>query len=136
MARGRSRGTEDRDEAASGPKRPGPFKRALGLPGRLVIRVPWMRRRYARSTMRNIERMRKAGRPLPESLARVDRQLKRLPPHKRQEALEQMMELSSSGDVVESRAVRRAAGRQDRQRGDGRGLRPGSPPTGQRQIRR
>jgi hypothetical protein len=103
---------------------------------RMIGKVPWMRRRYARSTLKSIQRFRDRRRPLPENLARLDQQLRRLPQHKRQEALEEMLEMGGRSDLPRTRAMRRAAGRQERQSGKGKGLRPGLPPGAQRQVRR
>jgi hypothetical protein len=102
----------------------------------VIGRVPRLRRRYARSTLRSIKKYREKGRPLPENLERLDRQLRRFPPNKRQEALEEMLEMSGRQDIAHSREMRRAASRQERQSGKGRGLRPGGPPGGPRQVRR
>lgn len=112
------------------------MRRLRAVPLRLIGRVPRLRRRYARSTLKSIKRFRDKGRPLPENLARLDRQLRRVPPNKRQEALEEMLEMSGHQDALQSRALRRAAGRQERQSGKGAGLRPGQAPGGPRQVRR
>ncbi|MGH9089461.1 MAG: hypothetical protein ACRDYZ_15365 [Acidimicrobiales bacterium] len=102
------------------------------FPGRLVARTPWLRRRYVRRMLRTIDRAREKSRPLPESLIRVDRMLRRVPKPKRAEALEQMLEAGSTPDTELNRALRRASGRQDRQSGKNRaGTRPGISP-GQR----
>jgi hypothetical protein len=102
-------------------------------PARLIARVPWLRRRQARRLVKTLERYREKGRPIPENLSRLERQLRQIPKHKRAAAVEQMMEMSVQPDQTSNRALRRAAGRQDRQKGaKGGGLRPGTLP-GQRQ---
>lgn len=103
-------------------------------PSRFISRTPWLRRRYARRMVRTIDKYKDKKRPLPENLARLERQLRRVPPPKRAEMVEQMMEMSSQPTAgVSNRALRRASGRQDRQKGSkGGGLRPGTLP-GQRQ---
>ena len=68
---------------------------------------------------------------MPDSLVRIDRMLRRVPRHKRAEALEEMLEAGSAPETELSRAVRRAASRQERRSGKGGGLRPGMGP-GQR----
>ncbi len=115
-----------------------PKRRIRDMPGRLIARTPWLRRRYARRMVRTIEKFRAKGRPLPESLARLERTLKTVPQTKRAQTIEQMMEMSSEQeDVTPSRAMRRAAGRQDRHKGSkGGGLRPGTLPGQPRQRTR
>ena len=109
------------------------LRKVRELPARFIARTPWLRRRYARRIVRTIDKFQKKGRPLPENLARLERQLRRVPQPKRQQVVEQMMELGSEEDVITNRALRRAAGRQERQKGQrGGGLRPGTLP-GQRQ---
>ena len=128
----------DPSNAQSAPDNPQPGRgrRLLAVPGRLVSRVPWLRRRYARSTLKSIKRFRDKGRRLPEHLQRIDRQLQRVPAHKRQEVLEQMLEMGASNELPGGRAVRRAASRQERQSGKSAGgLRPGTPPGTRRQGR-
>ncbi|HVX20634.1 MAG TPA: hypothetical protein VHB02_04740 [Acidimicrobiales bacterium] len=102
-------------------------------PARFVARIPWLRRRQARRLVKTMERYREKNRPLPENLSRLEKQLRRLPKNKRAEAVEQMMEMSVQPDQSTNRALRRASGRQERQKGTkGGGLRPGTLP-GQRQ---
>lgn len=103
-------------------------------PSRFISRTPWLRRRYARRMVRTIDRYKDKRRPLPENLSRLERQLRRVPPPKRVEMVEKMMEMSTEqADAVSNRALRRASGRQERQKGSkGGGLRPGTLP-GQRQ---
>ncbi|MGH8980599.1 MAG: hypothetical protein ACRDWE_06200 [Acidimicrobiales bacterium] len=111
------------------------LKRLRDAPARFIGRTAWLRRRYARRLLRTIEKFKKKGRQLPENLARLDRQLRQVPPHRRQELVEKMMEMSSTGDdPTSNRALRRASSRQERQKGQrGGGLRPGTMPGQPRQ---
>lgn len=110
------------------------FRRIRELPARFIGRTPWLRRRYARRILRSIDRYKDKGRPLPESLSRLEKQLRRVPTPKRQQVVEQMMEMGSDQDVTTNRALRRAADRQERQKGQrGGGLRPGTLPGQPRQ---
>lgn len=112
-------------------------RRIRSFPGRLVARSPWLRRRYVRRVLRSIERARDKNRPLPESLVRIERMLRSVPRHKRAETLEQMLEAGSTPEPELSRAVRRAASRQERQSGKkAAGLRPGIGPNQRVQQRR
>ena|SRR5487761_1818829 len=111
-------------------------RRIRDFPARLIGRTAWLRRRYARRIIRTIDKYREKNRPLPENLQRLERQLRRVPQPKRQQVVEQMMEMSSDEDVTTNRALRRAAGRQERQKGTkGGGLRPGMPPGAQQRQR-
>jgi hypothetical protein len=104
------------------------------FPARFIGRTPWLRRRYARRILKTIDKFQDKGRPLPENLSRLERQLRRVPKPKRQQVVEQMMEMTSEEDVSTNRALRRAAGRQERQKGQrGGGLRPGTLPGQPRQ---
>jgi hypothetical protein len=93
---------------------------------RRIMRVGFFRHFYVRRLLRFMEKSRAKGRSLPPDLQRLDQMLKRLPPPKRAEALEAA--LVASPDENPSREMRRAASRQDRQRGDGRGYRSGPSP--------
>lgn len=136
MARRKSDPSTEGQARASDPK-PGPGRRLRAVPGRIIGRVPWLRRRYARSTLKSIKRFRDKGRRLPENLQRIDRQLQRIPAHKRQEAVEQMLAMGGQNEAPGGRAVRRAASRQERQSGKSSGgLRPGTPPGVRRQVKR
>jgi hypothetical protein len=119
------------------PKRK-PRAKLRDIPARFIARTPWLRRRYAKRLIRTIDRYKEKGRPLPDSLARLERQLRRIPAPKRAQTVEQMMELGAEqDDATPSRAVRRAAGRQERQKGTkGGGLRPGTLPGQPRQRAR
>jgi len=109
------------------------LRRLREAPARFIARTPWLRRRQARRLVKTIEKYKDKGRPLPENMSRLERQLRRIPKQKRAEAVEQMMEMSVQPDQSTNRALRRASGRQDRQKGTkGGGLRPGTLP-GQRQ---
>jgi predicted alpha/beta-hydrolase family hydrolase len=93
---------------------------------RMIARVPWLRRRYARYVLRYIEKSRKKGRDLPPELAQLDRQLIRVPPSKRAELLETALVTGNDPSAASSRAMRRALARQSRQRSSGKGQRPGT----------
>lgn len=110
------------------------LRRLRDAPARFIGRTPWLRRRYARRILKTIDKYQDKGRPLPDSLIRLERQLRRVPKPKRQQVVEQMMEMGSEDDVLTNRALRRAAGRQERQKGQRRGgLRPGTMPGQPRQ---
>ena len=110
------------------------LRKLRDLPARFIGRTPWLRRRYARRILRTIDKFQDKGRPLPENLSRLERQLRRVPKPKRQQVVEQMMEMGSEDDVSTNRALRRAAGRQERQKGQHKGgLRPGTLPGQPRQ---
>lgn len=116
----------------SSPKAKRKKRRVRDLPGRIIARFPWLRRRYVRRVLRTIEKYREKGKRLPEDLGRIDRQLRSVPPPKRAEVLEQMFEAGvDAGAALSGRAMRRAADRQERRRGKGGGNRPGLYP-GQR----
>lgn len=120
------------DRTKSSKPRQSLVARARALPSRFIAKTPWLRRRYAKRILKTVERFEKKGRPLPESLARLDRQLKRVPGPKKAKMIEEMMEMSAEGDPEVNRTLRRAAQRQDRQKGTrGGGVRPGTLP-GQR----
>jgi hypothetical protein len=91
---------------------------------RTIMRVGFFRHFYVRRLLRFMEKSRAKGRALPPELIRLEQMLSRLPAKKRAEALETA--LLASPDETPSREVRRAASRQDRLRGDGRGYRPGT----------
>jgi hypothetical protein len=119
---------------ASTPTRRKLLRRLRDAPARFIGRTPWLRRRYARRILRTIDKLQDKGRPLPDNLSRLERQLRRVPKPKRQQVVEQMMEMGSEDDVLTNRALRRAAGRQERQKGQrGGGLRPGTMPGQPRQ---
>ena len=110
------------------------LRRLRSAPARFIGRTAWLRRRYARRILKTIDKYQDKGRPLPENLVRLERQLRRVPKPKRQQLMEQMMEMGSEDDVSTNRALRRAAGRQERQKGQrGGGLRPGTLPGQPRQ---
>ena len=120
--------------AQTAPTKRSIFRKARDLPARFIARTPWLRRRYARRIVRSIDRYKEKRRPMPETLSRLERQLRRVPPPKRQQVIEQMMEMGTDADVSTNRALRRAAGRQERQKGQrGGGLRPGTLPGQPRQ---
>lgn len=109
-------------------------RRIRDFPARFIGRHPWLRRRYARRIVKTIDKFEKKNRPLPENLQPLERQLRRVPKPKRAAMVEQMMEMGSQEDVTTNRALRRAAGRQERHKGQkGGGLRPGTMPGQPRQ---
>jgi hypothetical protein len=120
-----------REQAPGKPKR---LARVRAMPARIIGRTAWIRRRYARRLIRMMEKSRDKGRPLPENLQQLDRQLQRLPKGKRQEALERMLEMSGQPEMTPSRELRRAGNRQDRRSGRGGGLRPGLGPNQRRRA--
>ncbi|MDA8281265.1 MAG: hypothetical protein M0Z63_12770 [Actinomycetota bacterium] len=93
---------------------------------KLVARVPWMRRKYSRWILRYMEKSREKGRALPAELQRLERQLTRIPPGKRAEVIETALVTGNQPETAQSRAVRRAMSRQQRQKSTGRGQRPGT----------
>lgn len=93
---------------------------------KLIARVPWMRRRYSKWILRYIEKSRTKGRTLPPDLQRLERQMAKLPPRKRVEALETALVSGADDSAGASRALRRAQARQQRQRSNGKGQRPGT----------
>ena len=120
--------------AQTAPTKRSLFRKVRELPARFIGRTPWLRRRYARRIVRSIDRYKEKRRPMPETLSRLEKQLRRVPPPKRQQVVEQMMEMGTDSDVTTNRALRRAAGRQERQKGQpGGGLRPGTLPGQPRQ---
>jgi hypothetical protein len=124
--------------APTAPPTPAPKKklsrRLRDAPARFIGRHAWLRRRYARRILKTIDKFKDKGRTLPDNLSRLDRQLRNVPKPKRQQLVEQMMEMGSEEDVTTNRALRRAAGRQERQKGQrGGGVRPGTLPGQPRQ---
>ena len=117
-----------RDKGA--PEGEGKKRRIRTAVFRRIMHVGFFRHFYVKRLLRFMEKSRAKGRSLPPDLQRLDQMLKRLPPPKRAEALETA--LLSSPDENPSREMRRAATRQDRQRGDGRGYRSGPSPERQR----
>lgn len=110
----------------------GLLRKVQALPGRVIGRVPWLRRRYARYLLRSVKKQRAKGRALPESLARVERQLRGLPPAKQADVLEKLLEAGATWQPeAAGRAMRRANAKQERRSGRGPGTRPGLLP-GQR----
>ncbi|MGH9100466.1 MAG: hypothetical protein ACRDV8_09600, partial [Acidimicrobiales bacterium] len=75
------------------------LRKLRSVPARFIGRTPWLRRRYARRILRTIDKFQDKGRPLPENLSRLERQLRQIPKPKRQRLVEQMMEMSSDDDV-------------------------------------
>lgn len=104
------------------------------MPGRLVGRSKWLRRRYARRVVKMMRKYRDKGRQLPENLRPIERQIRRLPPAEQVRTLERLLEAGAKADPEASRNLRRAASRQQRRSGKkGGGVRPGLAP-GQRQT--
>jgi hypothetical protein len=94
---------------------------------RRVMQIAPVRRFYARRLLRFLDKAKKKGRDLPDQLADLDEYLSRLPAKDRHQVLE--ASLSGELDARAGRALRRAAGRQGRQKGRaGGGQRPGMPP--------
>lgn len=109
-------------------------RRIRDVPARFIARTPWLRRRYASRIVKTIDKFQKKGRPLPENLRTLERQLRQVPKPKRQQLVEQMMEMGAEQDLTVNRTLRRAANRQERRKGQrGGGLRPGTLPGQPRQ---
>jgi hypothetical protein len=107
-------------------------RRIRDIPGRIIARSPWLRRRYAKRMVKMFKKSREKGQRLSGNLALIEKRTRHLPPAKQAEVLEEMLELSSKSDTPMSRELRRATERQERQSGRGRGgVRPGLAP-GQR----
>lgn len=120
--------------ASSQPAKRSILARIRDVPARFIGRTPWLRRWYSGRIVRTIDKYKAKGRPLPDNLVRLEHQLRRVPKPKRQKVVEEMMEVGSQQDVTTNRALRRAAGRQERQKGQrGGGLRPGTAPGQPRQ---
>jgi len=87
---------------------------------KLVLKVPFLRRRYVRGLLRQLEDGGK--RELPPELAQLRRLLKQVPPPQREQTLEAALRQGLSGEVpnepeqLPSRSLRRAAQRQQRKR--------------------
>lgn len=112
------------------------FRRIRTAPLKLISKNAFLRRRYVRWMLKTIKKHHDKGRRLPENLERLDRQLKRIPEPKRAAALEEMLQMGPQAEANYSRAMRRAAGRQERQSGKkGANLRPGLGPGQRRTVR-
>lgn len=86
-----------------------------------------MRRFYARRLLKFLDKSKRKGRVIPDQLAELDDYLSKVPAKQRRELLE--ASLSGELDSRAGRELRRAAGRQGRQKGRaGGGQRPGLPP--------
>jgi hypothetical protein len=103
------------------PERPRGIRGAIT---RTVGKIPFLRRFYVRRLLRYMEKAKSKGRPLPSQLRELDANLSRLRERDRAAALEEALQFQ--GDDWASRELRRAAARQQRQRGTGRGRRPGA----------
>jgi len=88
---------------------------------KLVLKVPFLRRRYVRGLLRQLEED-GGKRELPPELAQLRRLLKQVPPRQREQTLEAALRQGLSGEVpnepeqLPSRTLRRAAQRQQRKR--------------------
>ena len=95
---------------------------------RRIMHIGPMRRYYAKRVMRYMEKSKRKGRALPDQMADLDDYLSRLPAKQRREVLE--ASLSGELETRAGREMRRAASRQNRQKGTaGGGQRPGLPPV-------
>lgn len=91
-----------------------------------LLRIPFLRRLYARRLLAFIDKSKKKNRKLPEELRRLDQVIAKLPKPQRPKAVEEA--LSSGREQEMSREVRRAAERQERLSGRrGGSRRPGMP---------
>ncbi len=94
---------------------------------RRFMQVGPMRRLYARRLLRYLDKSRAKGRVIPNQLADLDDYLSRVPVKQRRDVLE--ASLSGELEANVGRDLRRAASRQNRQKGrPGGGQRPGMPP--------
>lgn len=84
---------------------------------RRLLAVGLVRRWYSRRIIASIEKSHKKRRSLSPELVRIDQIIRRLPKPQRAEAVEKL--LQPMDDQQYSREMRRAAGRQDRGRGQG-----------------
>jgi hypothetical protein len=91
---------------------------------RTIGKVPFLRRFYVRRLLRYLEKAKRKGRPLPLQLQELDANLGRLKERDRAAALEEALQFQ--GQDWAGRDLRRAAARQQRQRGSGKGRRPGA----------
>jgi hypothetical protein len=94
------------------------------------MRVPFVRRAYARRLLKFIDKSKEKGRRLPPDLYELSRQLSRLPEADRAAALDTALKAGPDGTAASvpgsNRQLRRAASAQGRQSGKGQGYRPGS----------
>lgn len=94
---------------------------------RRIMRMRVLRGFYARRLLRYLDKAKAKNRVIPDQLADLDDYLSRVPAKQRRTVLE----ASLSGELEQSigRDLRRAASRQNRQKGKaGGGQRPGMPP--------
>lgn len=109
----------------------GLLKKLREVPSRIIVRVPFLRRHYARFLARSIRKQRKKGQRLPPDLYRIERQIRHLPPTVQAEKLEELLKLSAKWKPDEAgRQLRRAADRAERVGSTGRGTRQGRVPQG------
>lgn len=108
------------------------------MPGNLIARTPWMRRRYAKRLAKSLRKSREKGRKLPENMLQIERRIRHLPPAKQAETIEQILEFGAmTSKEPQSRTMRRALERQDRRSGSGKGgVRPGLPGGARKEVRR
>ena len=104
-------------------------RRVRGALGRTLMKVPLVRRLYARRVLKFIDKSRTKGRKLPPELYELSRQLSRVPESDRASALEAALRAGPQGVASmpgSNRQLRRAASAQQRQSGKGQGrYRPG-----------
>jgi hypothetical protein len=92
--------------------------------GRVLFKVPFLRRFYARRLLSFMEKSQAKHRPLPPELQELKRILSRFPKHQQLAVLEQTLE--AQDQEPSSRELRRAVSRQQRQSGRHGGRRPGT----------
>jgi hypothetical protein len=115
--------------AAPAEKEKGRLRRRMReAPAKLIGRTPWLRKRYARFMLKSIAKRRKKGKPMPDELLMLERQLRGMAPAQQAKVLEQALEQGAASPEASNRATRRAAQRPSRQSGRGQGRRPGLPP--------
>jgi hypothetical protein len=83
--------------------------------GRVLLRIPVLRRFYVRRLLKFIDKSRQRGRRLPPDLYELSKQLSRVPKSDQADALERALKAEREGMAGVNRQARRAAERQSRQ---------------------
>lgn len=94
-----------------------------------MLKIGFMRRRYAKRLVRYIDRQKAKGRPLPPQFADLERFLSQVPKEQRAQRFEEALAMQQADDLPIGREMRRAAANQQRRSGKNpAGYRPGSAP--------
>lgn len=94
-----------------------------------MLKVGFMRRRYAKRLVRYIDRQKAKGRPLPPEFAELERFLAQVPKAERAQRFEEALALQQADELPVGREMRRAAANQQRRSGKNpAGYRPGAAP--------